>query len=112
MADPERAGLFREAFAAIRGGDFDAIFRSLQALGYTLRQTGDANHYFYFHSMLKDDKHFAFPRNLYRPHGKHRDTGKVSSRDRSMARQSVEALQALLDSRDKEEEGGYDRLDS
>jgi hypothetical protein len=61
---------------------------------FTFKETGDPNHFLYFHSKLKDDRHFSYPRNLFRPHGSHRDS-RVGNRDKSKAKQSVEALKAV-----------------
>lgn len=96
MADDpqQQAILFAEAFDAIRAGDFEAMYKSMTALGFTFKQTGDPNHFLYFHSKLKDDRHFSYPRNLFRPHGSHRDS-RVGNRDKSKAKQSVEALKAV-----------------
>jgi hypothetical protein len=90
--DSERKTLFAEAFEDIASGDFDRVYRCLGKLGFTIRETNDSNHYYYYHASLKDDPFFRFSRNLFKPHGKKRDNDRMSNRDKSQAKQVVEAL--------------------
>lgn len=93
MADEDpREKAFREAIEAIGQGDFDAIKTRLEALGFVFRRTADENHWMYFHPSLRADPFYRYPRNLYKPHGRRRDTGRVSKRDQQQARQIIGAL--------------------
>jgi hypothetical protein len=88
---------FREANEAINNGDFDEIKSALVALGFEFRETSNAGHWQYFHRLLRSDSLYRYPRNLYKPHGRRRDTGRVSRIDQTHARQMVSALKALLE---------------
>lgn len=97
---------FASALAIIRKGDFDEVKSALENLGFEFRQGRDSNHWSYFHQQLKKDLHFAYPRNLYRPHGSKRSSDRISRHDQSQARQMVDALRAVLGA--SEEEAGGD----
>lgn|GEM_PF-6926376 len=83
---------FKEALEAVKGGDFDDVRRALENLGFELVQKADPNHWMYYHPLLKSDPLFRYPRNLYRPHGRRRSGSRVTNRDRSQARQLIDAL--------------------
>jgi len=55
---------FRRALEAVRRGDFDEVKRALESLGFILEQTGDPNHWMYYHPLLRGDPFFRHPRNL------------------------------------------------
>ncbi|MBZ5503789.1 MAG: nucleotidyltransferase family protein [Acidobacteriia bacterium] len=86
---------FKDAVATVRQGDFDAIKEALESLGFTFEETTDPNHWMYYHTKLKGDPIFQYPRNLYRPHGSRRSTDRVSNRDQSQAKQMIQALRAV-----------------
>ncbi len=96
---------FREALEAVRRGDFDEVKAALESLDFEVKQTGDPNHWMYYHPLLKGDPHFRYPRNLYRPHGSRRSSDRISSRDQSQARQMIQALKAVVASL-QEKNGG------
>ncbi len=98
---------FRDALEAVRGGDFDQVRNALDAIGFKLVQTTDANHWGYYHPRLKGDPHFGYPRNLYRAHGSRRSSDRISRHDQSQARQAIDALRALVAA--TREEGGGDQ---
>lgn len=98
---------FRDALDAVRGGDFDEVRKALQALGFNFVQGKDPNHFIYYHTGLRGDRHFGYPRNLYRPHGSRRSSDRISRHDQSQARQVIGALRAVTGS--SQDEGGGDK---
>jgi hypothetical protein len=86
---------FQRVRDIVRGGDFDEIKKALQTLGFKFCETADPNHWMYFHPELKEDPHFRYPRNLYRPHGSRRSTDRISKHDQSQAKQMIDALRAV-----------------
>jgi hypothetical protein len=103
MADSSDTGdsIFREALSAISSGDPEEVLKYLKMLHFEVR-TQDQTHFIYVHPDLKEDPIFRYPRNLFLPHGKNRDRGRLSKHDQSKARQIVEALRVL-----KTKERGY-----
>lgn len=91
VEDP-REKTFKEALDAVDRADFGEIKNKLEALGFEFKETKDPNHWMYFHPLLREDPIFRYPRNLYKPHGQRRDTGRVSRRDQQQARQMIAAL--------------------
>lgn len=89
---------FEEALAAVAHGDFDEIKSALEGLSFTFRQGKDANHWTYFHTLLRQDPIFKYPRNFYRPHGARRSSDRISKRDQSQAKQMIEALRGVVGS--------------
>lgn len=105
MAEGKDSGnQFRPARDTVRGGDFDEIKKSLESLGFEFVKTADPNHWMYFHPALKEDPHFRYPRNLYRPHGSRRSTDKISKHDQSQAKQMIDALRAARELRQEQGE--------
>ena len=99
MADEEtRKAAFSKAVEAIRAGQIDAIKAAMEALGFVFRQTGDPNHWVYFHPLLREDPLFRYPRNFYRPHGARRSSDRISRHDQSQAKQMIEALRGTIGS--------------
>lgn len=89
---------YTDAIQVVRKGDFDEVKKVLEALGFGLSQKGDPNHFRYFHPLLRGDPHFAYSRNLYRPHGTRRSSDRISRHDQSQAKQMIEALRAVVGS--------------
>lgn len=105
MADENpRERAFSDAIEVVAQGDFDAIKAQLEALGFQFRETNDAGHWMYFHPLLRSDPIYRYPRNLYKPHGRRRDTGRVSRRDQQQAKQLISALRAVSAVSDNEED--------
>jgi hypothetical protein len=96
---------FNEAIGIVRLGIFDEVKAALEMLGFVFRQTTDPNHWIYYHPRLREDPHFRYPRNLYRPHGSKRGFDRISRHDRSQANQMIEALRGTLGS--LLDRGGY-----
>lgn len=96
MTDVSWEQPFQEALEIINRGGFEEVKNALEKLGFTLRQTGDPNHWIYFHVQLREDPIFRYPRNLYRPHGTRRSSDRISRRDQSQAKQMVEALRVTI----------------
>ena len=86
---------FQVARDAVQRGDFDEAKKALESVGFEFYQTKDPNHWMYLHPALKDDPHFRYPRNLYRPHGSRRSTDRITRHDQSQAKQVIEALRVL-----------------
>jgi hypothetical protein len=97
---------FKKAFEAVRRGHFDEVKGSLEALGFEFRETKDPNHWLYFHARLREDPHFRYPRNFYRPHGPQRSADRIARHDQSQAKQMIEALRGAIAS--SREDGGDD----
>lgn len=99
---------FRRALEAVRRGDFDEVKRALESLGFILEQTGDPNHWMYYHPLLRDDLIFRHARNLYRPHGSRRSSDRIARRDQSQAKQMIQTLKAVMVSDPEEGGTGYE----
>jgi len=93
---------FDEALATIRRGDFGEVMEVLESLGFTLVPTKNPDHWMYFHPSLKSDPHFAYHRNLFRPHGSKRDSSRITNRDASQAKQMIQALKSTIGYRQKD----------
>lgn len=102
VESPERR--FDKAVEVVRNGRFDEVKDALEALGFRFVQTKDPNHWIYFHPQLREDPHFRYPRNFYRPHGPRRASDRISKHDQSQARQMIEALRGVIGCSKKEGE--------
>ena len=96
---------FDNAVEVVRRGDFDEVKAVMEVLDFVFEQTGDPNHWMYYHPRLRGDPHFRYPRNLYRPHGSRRGSGRISRHDQSQAKQIIEALRGVLSSSQESGEG-------
>lgn len=96
MTDADWEQPFKEALEIVSHGGFDEVKNALEKLGFKLQQTGDPNHWMYFHVQLRGDPIFRYPRNLYRPHGARRSSDRISRHDQSQAKQMVEALRETI----------------
>jgi hypothetical protein len=100
---------FQDTVRIIETGKFEAIKDALGALGFEVRERNDnPDHCYYFHPQLKGDPHFGYARNLFRPHGKRRDSGRIGHHDASQAKQVVRALMTLAEESMNEEEADSD----
>ena len=95
---------FQKAVEVVRNGRFDEVKDALEALGFRFVETTDPNHWIYFHPQLREDPHFRYPRNLYRPHGPRRSSDRISRHDQSQAKQMIEALRGVIGSSEKDGE--------
>jgi hypothetical protein len=96
---------FKAAIEVLRRGAFDEVKPALEALGFVFCETRDPNHWMYYHPRLRDDPHFRYPRNLYRPHGSRRSSDRITKHDQSLAKQMIEALRGITAS--SQDPGGY-----
>lgn len=56
MADEQKwRQSFDTAIEVVRQGDFDEVKAALEVLGFVFVQTGDPNHWMYYHPLLKGD---------------------------------------------------------
>ncbi len=94
---------FRCALEAVRRGRFKEVRNQLESLGFEVKDTSDPNHVMYYHPLLREDPHFRYPRNLYRPHGPRRSADRISKLDQSQAKQMIEALKAVIASQEATE---------
>ena len=106
MAEDRSGEPFDNAVEVVRRGDFDEVRAAMAVLGFVFEQTGDPNHWMYYHPQLRGDPHFRYPRNLYRPHGSRRGSDRISRHDQSQAKQMIEALRGVRSS-SQESGGGY-----
>lgn len=103
---------FTDALDIVRRGNFDEIKEAFEGLGFKFVQGRDPNHWTYYHPQLRNDRHFAYPRNFYRPHGSKRSSDRISRHDQSQARQMVEALRAILGATEDKGEVTNERRDA
>jgi hypothetical protein len=96
---------FQTARDVIQRGDFEESKKALESLGFKFAETKDPNHWMYFHPALKEDPHFRYPRNLYRPHGARRSSDRISRHDQSQAKQMIDVLRALRELQQTQNEG-------
>lgn len=96
---------FELARDAIQRGDFDETKKSLESLGFKFKETTDPNHWMYYHPALREDAHFRYPRNLYRPHGSRRSGNRIGKHDETQAKQMVDVLRSITESRMAQEGG-------
>jgi hypothetical protein len=104
VAEEQKWRPFDNAVEVVRRGDFDEVKATMEVLGFMFEQTGDHNHWMYYHPQLRGDPHFRYPRNFYRPHGSRRSSDRISRHDQSQAKQMIEALRATRSS--SQESGG------
>lgn len=96
MAEQSWEERLEEARTAVRRGDFDEIKSALEKLEFTFRLTSRADHWIYFHTLLRSDPNYRNPTHLYRPHGRRRERGRVTRIDQQHAKRMIDALDAAL----------------